>query len=402
MKILYLLGSNKFSGAENVVCTIIDVLGDKIDALYCSPNGPIQDSLKERNINYYGLEKLSVRELRKVIKDFAPDIIHANDYRASVIAALSGFKGEIISHLHNNDPLAKTWNIKSIPYSITTFRYNKIIGVSNKVLEEAIFKKQIENKYTIYIDDSDVVETSIGSYIAGYLDLYNRHLGDEELYRNDLSPELIYNNFEVETKSITGEEMSDNAMMLKMIMGIAFTYIIMAIVMSSTNMATSATAVEKENGTMETLLTFPIKVHELVLGKYLATAIVGLISSLVGLVLTILSLVIAVNYFNTFKDISFNIGVVNISLSILIVILASLFIAGVSILVTSKTKSFKEAQSVSSVLSLVSIIPMMVSLMDISISNIYYFIPILNYTQILMDIFSPISFPFSVNVKWLL
>lgn len=148
MKILYLLGSNKFSGAENVVCTIIDVLGDKIDALYCSPNGPIQDSLKERNINYYGLEKLSVRELRKVIKDFAPDIIHANDYRASVIAALSGFKGEIISHLHNNDPLAKTWNLKSIPYSITTFRYNKIIGVSNKVLEEAIFKKQIENKYT--------------------------------------------------------------------------------------------------------------------------------------------------------------------------------------------------------------------------------------------------------------
>ena len=72
----------------------------------------------------------------------------------------------------------------------------------------------------------------------------------------------------------------------------------------------------------------------------------------------------------------------------MIVVLASLFIAGVSILVTSKTKSFKEAQSVSSFLSLVSIIPMMVSLMEVSISNVYYFIPILNYTQILMDIFS--------------
>ena len=70
-------------------------------------------------------------------------------------------------------------------------------------IDSYVIYNEVENKYTIYIDDSDVVEASIGSYIAGYLDLYNRHLGDEELYRNDLSPELIYNNFQVETKSIT-------------------------------------------------------------------------------------------------------------------------------------------------------------------------------------------------------
>ena len=161
-------------------------------------------------------------------------------------------------------------------------------------------------------------------------------------------------------------------------------------------MATSATAVEKENGTMETLLTFPIDVKHLVIGKYLATAIIGFISSIIGLVLTIVSLVISINCFDSFKDINFSFGVGTILLSVVIVILASLFIAGLSILVTSRTKSFKEAQSVSSVLSLVSIIPMMVSLMDISIGTIYYFIPILNYTQILMDIFSGIMS--SVNI----
>ena len=47
-------------------------------------------------------------------------------------------------------------------------------------------------------------------------------------------------------------------------------------------------------------------------------------------------------------------------------------------------------------LSLVSIIPMMISLMEVSISSIYYFIPILNYTQILMDIFSGIMVPFNI------
>ena len=109
-------------------------------------------------------------------------------------------------------------------------------------------------------------------------------------------------------------------------------------------------------------------------------------------------LFIAVSYFDSFKDISFSFGFGTILLAIVIVVLASLFIAGVSILVTSKTKSFKEAQSVSSMLSLVSLIPMMVSLMDISISSIYYFIPILNYTQILMDIFSGVMVPVNVLI----
>ena len=94
--------------------------------------------------------------------------------------------------------------------------------------------------------------------------------------------------------------------------------------------------------------------------------------------------------FDSFKDISFNLDISIIILSILVVILASLFIAGLSILVTSKTKSFKEAQSVSSVLSFITIIPMMISLMEMSVGTIYYFIPIVNYTQILMDIFSGI------------
>lgn len=242
------------------------------------------------------------------------------------------------------------------------------------------------DNYTIYTNKDSSDGMYVSGYMYAYLNGYNDYLKELYLIGEDIDVEEANNNIKIEEVNLEGENL-----LLSLIFNIAFTYIIMAIVMSSTNMATSATAVEKENGTMETLLTFPIKVHELVLGKYLATAIVGFISSLVGLVLTIFSLVIAVNYFNTFKDISFNIDVVNISLSILIVILASLFIAGVSILVTSKTKSFKEAQSVSSVLSLVSIIPMMVSLMEISVSGVYYLIPILNYTQILMDIFSGVG-----------
>lgn len=253
-------------------------------------------------------------------------------------------------------------------------------------IDSYVIYNEVENKYTIYIDDSDVVETSIGSYIAGYLDLYNRHLGDEELYRNDLSPELIYNNFEVETKSITGEEMSDNAMMLKMIMGIAFTYIIVSISLATINMATTAIATEKEHGTLETILTLPITTTELLLGKYISTVLIGLISSIVGFAITIISILISSNYFDIYKE--FSISPVAIILGIIICVVASMVIAGLAITVTSSSKSYKEAQAAGQTLELVSMIPMFVQILNISSSTVFYLIPILSHSTILMDLYS--------------
>ena len=153
-------------------------------------------------------------------------------------------------------------------------------------------------------------------------------------------------------------------------------------------MATSATAVEKENGTLETLLTFPVRSSELIIGKYLATVITGIIASLIGLILTIGSILIASEIFEMFKTITFSINLTTIIIGIITCISASLFIAGLSIAITSFAKTYKEAQSSSQVLSIITIIPMMISLIGIKISTIYYLIPIANYVQLLMDIFS--------------
>ena len=161
----------------------------------------------------------------------------------------------------------------------------------------------------------------------------------------------------------------------------------MSIVLAATNMATSATAVEKENGTLETILTFPVKASELITGKYLATTIVGLIASLIGLILTIISIIIASSTFELFKTITFSITPLTIIIGIITCIAASLFISGLSLAITSFAKTYKEAQSSSQVLSILTVIPMMVSLMDIDITTKYYLIPIANYVQLLMDIF---------------
>ncbi len=162
-KILHLLASNKYSGAENVVCTIIDNFKNEYDMAYCSPIGPIEQVLKEKNVNYYGIEKFNSNNLKEIIKKYNPDIIHAHDYRASTLAVLSGFKGKIISHLHNNCPFAKSWNLKTLLYSMCISKFNKVIGVSDKVYEEAIFKNKMKNKYVTiynYVDKNLVIQKS--------------------------------------------------------------------------------------------------------------------------------------------------------------------------------------------------------------------------------------------------
>lgn len=238
-------------------------------------------------------------------------------------------------------------------------------------------------KYLIYTNEDSEDGMYVSNYVVTYLDSYNDYLTKLALIGEDIDVDSVYNNFSYEIVNLEGENW-----LLNLMFSMSFTYIVMAIVVATTNMATSATAVEKENGTLETLLTFPVKISDLVLGKYLATVIMGIISGLIGLCLTIVSLYLATSNFSVFQDIDFYLNISSVIFSILIVICASFFIAGLSICLTSFAKSYKEAQSMSSVLNILTVIPMMISLVGISINWFYYLIPIFNYTQCLIDIFS--------------
>lgn len=253
----------------------------------------------------------------------------------------------------------------------------------NKDISGYIDYDKNSEKYYLYVNEDSEEGMYVSNYATSYLKGYNDYLAELYLIGEDIDIDKAYNNINYEVVDLEGENF-----ILVMMFTVSFTYIIMAIVMATSNMATSATAVEKENGTMETLLTFPIKIKDLVIGKYLATVIMGFISSIVGLVLTLGSLIIATNYFEVFKDISFNFNIISVLISVLIVILASLFISGLSILVTSFAKSYKEAQSMCSTLNMLTVIPMFITILGMEINRWYYLIPILNYTQILMDIFS--------------
>ncbi len=163
-KILHILKSNSYSGAENVVATIIDSFeSHKLNSefVYVSPDGPIRDVLNEKNIKFEPLKSLAISEIKRVIKKYNPDIIHAHDFSSSVICSVSCGKIPVVSHLHNNCPWLKKPCLKSIVYFISCFKYKHIIGVSDSVFEEYIFGKVIAKKTLVAgnpIDTKKVVE----------------------------------------------------------------------------------------------------------------------------------------------------------------------------------------------------------------------------------------------------
>jgi len=162
MRILHLLVSNKFSGAENVVCQIIENCKN-FEMAYCSPKGTIVGELNKRPIKYIPLEKKNMKSIKKVVEQYKPDIIHAHDFTASVLASQIGFKGKLISHLHNNPPFIKKWGVKSLLYNSTLGKYDKVILVSNSIYDEAVFRKKIKDKYSViynYINADEIIEKS--------------------------------------------------------------------------------------------------------------------------------------------------------------------------------------------------------------------------------------------------
>lgn len=143
--VLHVVNSNIYSGLENVACDIISNIKD-YNCIYVTKNGPVVEILEDKNIPYEIIDKLSIKEMKRVIKKYKPTIIHAHDFTASVICSFVKGKRYLIEHLHNNCPWLKKLCINSIAFLFAGLRSDKILTVSESIEKEYIFSKFIKNK----------------------------------------------------------------------------------------------------------------------------------------------------------------------------------------------------------------------------------------------------------------
>lgn len=267
---------------------------------------------------------------------------------------------------------------------------------SSKELEEAYNSNKIfayivkdNNSYNIYANIQSEDGSMVTSLITNYLDNYNNYLGQSYLINNNIDLSKVYNNLNYNVTEIKGESIFGNQIIL-----MAITFTIMAITLSCIYTSTDTTAGEKERGTLETILTFPIRRKELIFGKYLAISISGIVTLLIGVFLSIVSLYYVKNSFSIYDNVIFNINTITILLTILILLFYTLFISGLCITIASFTKSFKEAQSALTPISLVTCIPMFLEMLNINISGVLSFIPIINHTIVINNILTS-----SININ---
>ncbi len=150
MKVLHVLASSKYSGAENVVCQIIEMFrndGD-IEMAYCSPYGEINNTLSDKNIEYMPLKRLSLSEITKVVKFYKPDVIHCHDLKASILCSF--VKGaKIVSHIHGNKSNMSKVSLKSLMFKLASRNIKNIVWVSNTCYQDYKFKKNVSQKSVI-------------------------------------------------------------------------------------------------------------------------------------------------------------------------------------------------------------------------------------------------------------
>jgi len=161
----------------------------------------------------------------------------------------------------------------------------------------------------------------------------------------------------------------------------------MVLTMAATSCATDLTAGEKEKGTLETLLTFPIKSKDIIFGKFLAITITCVLSGLFSFFLALVSLNISVSVFDLFEGVVFNISILKIVMGILIIISSSLIVAGLAIALASRAKTFKEAQSATNPLQFLVMAPILLEVAEVENSFILSIIPIVGQGMLLNDLF---------------
>ena len=238
-----------------------------------------------------------------------------------------------------------------------------------------------DNHYTIHSDGSDA-STYASTLVETYFNTYKEILQQQALQENDIDANQILNIITIEEKVV--EEDNFFASYIK---NYAFLFIIMAITVSATYPATDTTAGERERGTLETLLTFPMKSKDIIIGKFLGVTVSSIITGLLSLVLAIISLFISKDMFTIYEGVNTMYSLSSIIYAIVVIITYSFFISGLCIAIASTSKTFKEAQSALTPLTFISLFPGMIAFMiGITTTPLIAIIPFLNFTTIFTDI----------------
>ena len=338
--------------------------------------------------NLWNILKKELRELFRDKKSLAMMLVIPIFIPLLVIGMSALFESQVSKDVSEYNKIGFAYEMTEEEKNIAEEMNIEIINGNEEELKEKYDNGEInlyitkqDSKYIINTDGSDN-STFASSLMETYFNTYKQYLQQSYLQENNMNPNEVLNIITVEENVLE----QDNYF-ADYIKNYAFLFIMMAITVSATYPATDTTAGERERGTLETLLTFPIKSKDIIVGKFLGVTVSSIITGIISLVLAIVSLVVTKNMFSIYDGIDVMYSPTTIAFAIIVIIAYSFFISGLCIAIASTSKTFKEAQSALTPLTFISFFPGMIAfMMGITTTPILSIVPFLNFTLIFTDI----------------
>ena len=333
--------------------------------------------------NLWNILKKELRELFRDKKSLAMMLVIPIFIPLLVIGMSALFESQVSKDVSEYNKIGFAYEMTETEKSIAEEMNIEIINGNEEELKEKYENGEInlyitkqDSKYIINTDGSDN-STFASSLMETYFNTYKQFMQQNYLQENNINPNEVLNIITVEENVLEQDNYFDYA----------FLFIMMAITVSATYPATDTTAGERERGTLETLLTFPIKSRDIIVGKFLGVTVSSIITGLISLALAIISLMLTKNMFSIYEGIDIIYSPITILFAVIVIIAYSFFISGLCIAIASTSKTFKEAQSALTPLTFISFFPGMIAFMiGITTTPILSIVPFLNFTLIFTDI----------------
>lgn len=340
--------------------------------------------------NVFSILKKEIKEMFRDKKSLSMMLILPIMIPLLVIGMSALFDSQMNKPIEEYNKIGFDYEMSDVEKEIAREVGIDVVFGTEKSLQKKYLKEEIDlyvtkqdNRYIIHGSESD--NTTYALTLAdSYFLSYKEYLQNISLTNYHVSPKEIVNIITVEKNIVESENFFANY-----ITNYAFLFIIMAITVSATYPATDTTAGEKERGTLETLLTFPIKSRDIIIGKFLSVSLSSVITGVISLVLTIISLLVANDMFKIYEDVNLMLSAESIIFAFIVIVAYSFLISGLCIAIASRSKTFKEAQSSLTPLTFISFFPSFVAFMvDLKTTTLLSFVPFLNFTLLFTDITS--------------
>ncbi len=200
-------------------------------------------------------------------------------------------------------------------------------------------------RYQIVYVSSITNSSYAADILKGIMNKVNRAESERLIREKGMEPELILSPIVIDSQDIASKEQTTGnllGMVLPMLL-------IISLLMGTMYPAIDTTAGEKERGTLETLLTLPVTNREIIIGKFFTVAVIGIVSALLNLLSMALMGVYMIKLIGglgiTTEAVKLGKFLPAIAVTILAVLVFSLFISAITMCIAAFAKSYKEANN---------------------------------------------------------